>query len=184
LPQTEVVGCQIVFQFLDAFLHIGPLVVFSPEFRRRACAGGNQQAEGVAGDLQQAASRGTLLLSQPLSYYHKSRRFRSPVLLSCHGHHRVFLGGYLTNEDATNLYQAQKDRNGREDVAERQPSFGQTCLHRWSFDLAAKLQRTVSPEEVVMASQQLQMVVQSLRSATCRTLPGDVGGGDSQCGCG
>jgi hypothetical protein len=58
--------------------------------------------------------------------------------------------------------QAQKSGVGREDIAERQPLFCQTCLHGRGSDLATKLQRTVRPEEVVMAAQQLQMIFQPL----------------------
>ena len=60
--------------------------------------------------------------------------------------------------------QAQESGDGREDVAERQPLLGQACLHRRSSDFASKPQGTRRPEKVVMASQQLQMIIQPLRS--------------------
>ena len=87
---------------------------------------------------------------------------------------------HLTNDDAINLYQAQNIWDGDEDVAECQPLFGQTCLHRRGSDFVSKLQSTMSSEEVVMASQQLQMIFQRLRTArvtkapatqVCRALP-------------
>ncbi len=83
------------------------------------------------------------------------------MLLSSHGNHKVFLRGrsQLTNEDAINLYQAQQLRDGREHVAERQPLLGQTCLHRRSSDFASKLQRTVRPEEVVVTTENLEMII-------------------------
>jgi hypothetical protein len=67
-------------------------------------------------------------------------RFRNPVLLSSHGNQKVILRGrsHLTNEDAMDLYQAQKLRDGREDVAERQSLFGQACLHRRGSDFHDK----------------------------------------------
>ena len=52
----------------------------------------------------------------------------------------------------------------KEHIAERQPLSGQTCLHRWGSDLATKLQRPVRPEEVVIASQQLEMIFQTPRT--------------------
>ncbi len=41
---------------------------------------------------------------------------------------------------------------------------GQACLHRRRSDFAPKLQSPMRPEEVIMASQQLQMIFQPLRS--------------------
>ncbi len=79
------------------------------------------------------------------------------MLLSSHGNHKVILRGrnYLANEDAMNLYPAQKSRDGHEDLAERQPLMGQACLHRRSSDFGPKLQSTMRSEKVVMASQQV-----------------------------
>ena len=57
-----------------------------------------------------------------------------------------------------------KSRDGREDVAERQPLWGQVCLHRRSSDFTPEFQRAMRPEKIVMASQQLQMIFQPPRS--------------------
>jgi hypothetical protein len=95
------------------------------------------------------------------------------VLLGGQGNRKVLLRSRnrLTNEDATDLYQAQKLRDGRKDIAERQPLFGKTCLHRRSSDFGSKLQSTVGSEEIVMASQQLQMVFPQLRTARMKKAP-------------
>jgi len=61
-------------------------------------------------------------------------------------------------------FQAQKVQEGRKDIAESQPVFGQASLHRGSSDFASKLQRTMWPEEVVMASEQFAMIFQPLCS--------------------
>jgi hypothetical protein len=60
----------------------------------------------------------------------------------------------------------QEHRIGREDIAERQPFFGQACLHGRSSDFTSKLQRTMRSEEVVMASQQLKVIFQTLGTAS------------------
>ena len=45
--------------------------------------------------------------------------------------------------------QAQKVRDGREDIAERQAFPGQSGLHGLGSDLAAEFQSTMRPEKVV-----------------------------------
>jgi hypothetical protein len=94
--------------------------------------------------------------------------FRNPVLLSSEGNHKVVVRSRMcrTNEDANGFYEMQEHRMGCEDIAERQAFLGQACLHCRSPDFTAKLQRTVRSEEFVMASQQLQMVLKSLRAAS------------------
>ena len=90
----------------------------------------------------------TSLLVQP-----SGRCFRNPVLLGSDGNHKVRVRGQRNraNEDANNLIQAQKHRDGREYITERQSFFCQS-LHGRSSDFTAKLQRTVKSEEVVMAA--------------------------------
>ena len=92
--------------------------------------------------------------------------FRNPVLLSSHGGDQVFpLRGIGVNDEHTNgPDQAQKVRDGRENITERQPLWGQGCLHRRRSDFAPELQSPMGSEEIVMASQQLQMIVQPLCS--------------------
>ncbi len=69
------------------------------------------------------------------------RCFRNPVLLSSHGGHQVFpfrrIG--VNDEHTDGSDQAQKIRGGHEDLAERQPLWGQACLHRRSSDFGPKL---------------------------------------------
>ena len=55
-----------------------------------------------------------------------------------------------------------KSHDGREDVAERQPLWGQVCLYRRSSDFAPEFQRTMRPKKIVMASQQFKMILQTL----------------------
>jgi hypothetical protein len=89
------------------------------------------------------------------------------VLLGSDGTHKAQVRGQRNpaNEDANDLIKAQKCRDGCEYITERQPFFGQACLRGRSSDFASKLQRTMRSEEVVMASQQLNVIFQSLGTA-------------------
>ncbi len=72
----------------------------------------------------------------------------------------------LEDEHTDGPDQAQKVPDGREDIAERQLFPSQSSLHGRGSDFAPKLQSTMRPEKVVMASQQLQMIFQPLRPSS------------------
>ena len=52
LLQAKIIRGSIVFQFGDAIFHVGPAVVVSPELFRRQRQVGNEDAEGVAGNIE------------------------------------------------------------------------------------------------------------------------------------
>jgi len=52
LAQAKIIGGQIVFQFGDAIFHIRPAVIVAPDFFRRQSEVGDENAEGIAGDIE------------------------------------------------------------------------------------------------------------------------------------
>lgn len=52
LAQAKIIGGQIVFQFGDAIFHIRPVVVVAPDFFRRQSEVGDEDAEGIAGNIE------------------------------------------------------------------------------------------------------------------------------------
>ena len=76
--------------------------------------------------------------------------------------------------------QPQRHRRRQEDVSKGEPSRGQTGLHSRSSDLTSELQSSVRSDEVVVATEQLQVLIKPLRRASvgkcssrkvCRALP-------------
>ena len=76
--------------------------------------------------------------------------------------------------------QPQRNRRRQEDVSKGEPSRRQTSLHSRSSDLTSELQSSVRSDEVVIATEQLQMLIEPLRRASvgkrssrkvCRALP-------------
>jgi hypothetical protein len=49
---AKIIGGQIVFQFGDAIFHVRPAIVIVPELFRRQREVANEDAKGVAGNLQ------------------------------------------------------------------------------------------------------------------------------------
>src|SRR5271167_2360124 len=52
LAQAKIIGPQIVFQFGDAIFHVRPAVVIAPDFFQRQSQVGDEDAEGVAGNIE------------------------------------------------------------------------------------------------------------------------------------
>ena len=110
------------------------------------------------------------------------RCFRHQVLLSgcgqwyrC-GRDRVTRPSEQENFDS----RPQRNRRHKEDVSKGEPSRGQTGLHSRSSDLTSELQSSVRSDEVVIATEQLQVLIEPLRRASvgkrssrkvCRALP-------------
>ena len=74
----------------------------------------------------------------------------------------------------------QRNRRRQEDVSKGEPSRRQTSLHSRSSDLTSELQSSVRSDEVVIATEQLQVLIEPLRRASvgkrssrkvCRALP-------------
>ena len=74
----------------------------------------------------------------------------------------------------------QRNRRRQEDVSKGEPSRRQTSLHSRSSDLTSELQSSVRSDEVVIATEQLQVLIELLRRASvgkrssrkvCRALP-------------
>ena len=74
----------------------------------------------------------------------------------------------------------QRNRRRQEDVSKGEPSNGQTGLHSRSSDLTSELQSSVWSDEVVIATEQLQVLIEPLCRASvgkrssrkvCRALP-------------
>ena len=74
----------------------------------------------------------------------------------------------------------QRNRCRQEDVSKGEPSRGQTGLHSRSSDLTSELQSSVRSDEIVIATEQLQVLIEPLRRASvgkrssrkvCRALP-------------
>ena len=56
--------------------------------------------------------------------------------------------------------QPQRNRRRQEDVSKGEPSNGQTGLHSRSSDLTSELQSSVRSDEVVIATEQLQVLIE------------------------
>src|ERR1700693_1341370 len=52
IPQAKIIGGQSVFQFGDAIFHVRPAVVVAPDFFRRQSQVGDEDAEGIAGNVE------------------------------------------------------------------------------------------------------------------------------------
>jgi hypothetical protein len=52
LLQAKIVGGQVVFQFGDAIFHVRPAVIVAPGFFRRQSQVGDEDAEGIAGNIE------------------------------------------------------------------------------------------------------------------------------------
>ena len=74
----------------------------------------------------------------------------------------------------------QRNRRHQEDVSKGEPSRRQTSLHSRSSDLTSELQSSVRSDEVVIATEQLHMLIEPLGRASvgkrssrkvCRALP-------------
>ena len=74
----------------------------------------------------------------------------------------------------------QRNRRRQEDVSKGEPSRDQTGLHSRSSDLTSELQSSVRSDEVVIATEQLQVLIEPLRRASvgkcssrkvCRPVP-------------
>src|SRR6202158_6579595 len=57
LPQAKIIGGQIVFQFGDAIFHVRSAVIVAPDFFRRQSEVGDEDAEGIAGNIEQFSSQ-------------------------------------------------------------------------------------------------------------------------------
>ena len=62
--------------------------------------------------------------------------------------------------------QPQRNRRRQEDVSKGEPSRGETGLHSRSSDLTSELQSSVRSDEVVIATEQLQVLIEPLRRAS------------------
>ena len=58
----------------------------------------------------------------------------------------------------------EKNRRRQEDVSKSEPSHGQTGLHSRSSDLTSELQSSVRSDEVVIATEQLQVLIEPIVS--------------------
>jgi hypothetical protein len=56
LLQTETIGCQIILYFFNAVFNVGPLVAFPPELQLRGSATGDEDAECIAGHVDQLST--------------------------------------------------------------------------------------------------------------------------------
>src|SRR5487761_1073534 len=74
LSQAKIIGGQIVFQFGDAIFHVRPEVVVAPDFFRWQSAVGDEDAEGIAGDIEQFSSQRGSLGAQLFADDHEAAR--------------------------------------------------------------------------------------------------------------
>ncbi len=112
----------------------------------------------------------------------RHRCFRHQVLLrGCGQWYRFGRDRVAGPTEQENLDpQPQRNRRRKEDVSKGEPSRGQTGLHSRSSDLTSELQSSVRSDEVVIATEQLQVLIEPLRRASvgkrssrkvCRALP-------------
>ena len=110
------------------------------------------------------------------------RCFRHQVLLrGCGQWYRCGRDRVARPSEQENLDpRPQRNRRRQEDVSKGEPSRGQTGLHSRSSDLTSELQSSVRSDEVVIATEQLQVLIEPLRRASvgkrssrkvCRALP-------------
>ena len=110
------------------------------------------------------------------------RCFRHQVLLRGYGQwYRCGRDWVARPSEQENLDpRPQRNRRRQEDVSKGEPSNGQTGLHSRSSDLTSELQSSVRSDEVVIATEQLQVLIEPLRRASvgkrssrkvCRALP-------------
>ena len=132
-----------------------------------------------------------MLLIAPSTYYEQKAREKDPSRQRCF-RHQVLLRGcrqwYRCGRDRVarpaeheNLDpRPQRNRRRQEDVSKGEPSRRQTSLHSRSSDLTSELQSSVRSDEVVIATVQLQVLIEPLRRASvgkrssrkvCRALP-------------
>ena len=64
----------------------------------------------------------------------------------------------------------QRNRRRQEDVSKGEPSNGQTGLHSRSSDLTSELQSSVRSDEVVIATEQLQVLIEPVLSKNTNEL--------------
>ena len=69
---------KIVFQFGDAIFHVRPVVLVSPEIFRREREIADEDAEGVAGNIEKFSSQRRALDTQPLADHQKWRGRSQP----------------------------------------------------------------------------------------------------------
>src|SRR5579859_2736285 len=74
LLQAKIIGVRIVFQFGDAIFHVRSAVVVAPEFFRRERQISNEDAEGVARNLQQFSSQRGALGAPLFANHHEAAR--------------------------------------------------------------------------------------------------------------
>src|ERR1700687_900707 len=74
LLQAKIIGGQIVFQFGDAIFHVRPAVVVAPDFFRWQSQVGDEDAEGIAGNLEQFSSQRGSLGAQLFADDHEAAR--------------------------------------------------------------------------------------------------------------
>src|SRR5580693_2136267 len=91
LLQAKIIGPQIVFQFGDAIFHVRPVVVVAPDFFRRQSEIGDEDAEGVAGNIQQFSSQRGSLGAQLFADDHEAARAEPAPQLQRKFAHRVVL---------------------------------------------------------------------------------------------
>src|SRR3989442_1379673 len=70
--QAKSIGGQIVFQFGNAVFHVGPAVVVAPDFFRGNREVADEDAEGVAGNVEQFSSQRGALGAQLFPNHHEA----------------------------------------------------------------------------------------------------------------
>ena len=74
LAHTKAVGRQIVFEFLDTLLDAGPPVVVAPDDLGGFAAIGDEDAECVAGHLDEPTADRRFVLTLALAQHHEASR--------------------------------------------------------------------------------------------------------------
>src|SRR5216683_157544 len=91
LPHTKIIGGQIVFQLGDAIFHVRPVVVVAPDLFWRQSEVGDENAEGVAGNIEQFSSQRVALGAQLLTDHHEAARTVPAQQLQRKLAHRIVL---------------------------------------------------------------------------------------------
>ena len=127
----------------------------------------------VVRDMRSRVSLGHAEVGQEQGYglaLHRAaaRCFRHQMLLrGCGQWYRCGRDRVARPSEQENLDpQPQRNRRRQEDVSKGEPSRGQTGLHSRSSDLTSELQSSVRSDEVVIATEQLQVLIEPLRRAS------------------
>src|SRR6201998_3728107 len=120
LLQAKIIRRQIVFQFGDAIFHIRPAVVVAPNLFRRQRQVADEDAEGVARNLQQFSSQRVALGTHLLADHQEAPRTVPTVQLQEEFTRSVMLVQGTPLGDAGRLALQPKRQSSHDDV--RQPT--------------------------------------------------------------